>query len=643
MKNRSIVFKLFILTTVLFLLFIVLSMTAQSLFFGKFYIDRKVDKLQKNLEAFARNYNTGSWSDEQINTNTNLFIENNNAQMAILDQNGMLKHMNSYQITINTPAGEEIIIPMNNIIYSDGLEKLNLKVGAKATIEGAFLNSDNKMVSISSIEANNYKWENHNKLATNMIMTKPPFISGTAAAPAVDANIKFTYVPIEGQTEGISSKKVESTLTISKAAGFISIRAGKIEGEIKKLDIPSQMDYLLPYRTSMLLNAVDNWFWISKTNEIELQPNKIIRYQYIDPSNGVKNAIFVMPLFKNGNISEMLFTMSSLQPVDEAVEAMRDYYIYGFAAAFVFIILLSFMYSKMIAKPLININKVALKMSELDFAEQLAVVSNDEIGSLSSSINTLSRNLKDKIEQLHFANQQLVQDIQKERKLEIMRKEFISGVSHELKTPLSIIKSYTEGIKDGVSKGKEDYYLDVIMDESMKMEGLVRSMLDLSKLESQSTSLDIESFDINEMVDEVRMKLNYLSEEKGIEVHLQCADKGLYVKADKGRMEQVLNNLISNALLYTQKDGYVEISLLKVDNKIKVMVENYGEIIPEDKLDKIWDRFYRLDESRDRKTGGTGLGLSIVKNILQLHQSQYGVSNTEKGVLFYFYLESAIE
>jgi signal transduction histidine kinase len=389
----------------------------------------------------------------------------------------------------------------------------------------------------------------------------------------------------------------------------------------------------------MLLNAVDNWFWMSKTNEIELKPNKIIRYQYTDPTNGIKNVIFVMPLFKNGNISEMLFTMSSLQPVDEAVEAMRDYYIYGFAAAFIFIILLSFIYSRMIAKPLININKVALKMSEMDFAEQLAVVSNDEIGSLSSSINTLSKNLKDKIDQLHHVNQKLVQDIEKERKIEIMRKEFISGVSHELKTPLSIIKSYTEGIKDGVSRDKEDYYLDVIMDESVKMEGLVRDMLDLSKLESQSTALDIETFDIIEMADEIRLKFHSLSTEKGIEVNLQHTVEALYVDADKGRIEQVLRNLISNALLYTQKHGYVEICMLKEDNKVKVMVENYGETIPEDKLDKIWDRFYRLDESRDRKTGGTGLGLSIVKNILQLHKSQYGVCNTANGVLFYFYLE----
>jgi signal transduction histidine kinase len=625
-------------------MFIVLSMIGQSLFFGKFYIDRKIGKLQRNLEEFTRHYDTGNWSDEQINTNTNSFIENNNAQMAILDQNGMLKYMNSYEITISTSTGEEMIIPMNNIVYSDGLDKLNLKVGAKATIEGMFFNSDNRMISISSIEANDYKWENYNnKIAAGVAVSKTLAISPISTVPEA-ADIKFTYVPIEGMEEGIVAERAEPVNIIaSKNAGMVNIKTGRVEGEIKRLDIPSQMDYLLPYRTSMLLNAVDNWFWLSKTNEIELKPNKIIRYQYTDPTNGIKNVIFVMPLFKNGNISEMLFTMSSLQPVDEAVEAMRDYYIYGFAAAFIFIILLSFIYSRMIAKPLININKVALKMSEMDFAEQLAVVSNDEIGSLSSSINTLSRNLKDKIDQLYHANQKLVQDIEKERKIEITRKEFISGVSHELKTPLSIIKSYTEGIKDGVSRDKEDYYLDVIMDESVKMEGLVRDMLDLSKLESRNTSLDIETFDIIEMVDEIRIKFHNLSTEKGIEVNFQHTVEALYVEADKRRIEQVLRNLISNALLYTQKHGYVEICLLKEDNNVKVMVENYGETIPEDKLDKIWDRFYRLDESRDRKTGGTGLGLSIVKNILQLHQSRYGVCNTENGVLFYFYLEPAME
>lgn len=641
MKNRSIVFKLFALTSVFFLLFLILSMIGQSLFFGKFYIDRKAERVQGSLEDFAKQYNNGNWSDKQVGTNTKKFVENNNAQMAILDQYGMLKYMNTYEVTLDTSAGKKIIVPLNNVAYSEGLEKLNLKVGTEATIEGVFFNSDNKMVGISSIEANSYKWENGNSLVASGAAIKTPVVSSISLEP-IDKGINFTYIPEEGKII-IPGKEAENTHVFSSKDNVVSIANRKVVGTVTKLDMPSKMDFLLPYRTSMLLNAVDNWFWLSKTNEIELQPNKVIRYQYTDPSNGIKNVIFVMPLFKNGIIHEMLFSMSSLQPVDEAVEAMRDYYIYAFAGALIFIIVLSFIYSRMIARPLININRVALKMSEMNFAEQLAVVSNDEIGGLSSSINTLSRNLKEKIEQLNLVNQQLVQDIEKERKLEVMRKEFISGVSHELKTPLSIIKSYAEGIKDCVSKDKEDYYIDVIMDESVKMEGLVRDMLDLSKLESQSISLDVASFDIHEMVDSVRVKLNYLSEEKGIEVNLKHADEGLFVKADKGRIEQVLKNLVSNAILYTGKGGYVEINLLKVDNKVKVMVENYGEIIPEDKLDKIWDRFYRLDESRDRKTGGTGLGLSIVKNILQLHQSQYGVSNTERGVLFYFYLESVAE
>lgn len=641
MKSRSIVFKLFIITAVLFISFIMISMIGQSMFFGKFYIERKIDKLQKNLEEFASNYNADSWSEEQINKKTNSFIESNNAQMAILDQNGMLKYMNSYEITITTPSGEEMVIPMNGITYSDGLEKLNLKVGITATIEGMFLNSGDNMISISSIEANNYRWENYNKLASGFAVNKALTISGTELVPE-DAVLNVTYVPIEGKEEGILATKARpANIVVSRDAGLVNIKAGKIEGEIKKLDIPSQMDYLMPYRTNMLLNAVDNWFWMSKANEIELKPNKIIRYQYTDPTNGIKNVVFIMPLFRNGYLNEMLFAMSSLQPVDEAVEAMRDYYIYGFAAALIFIILLSFIYSKMIAKPLININNVALKMSEMDFAEQLTVASNDEIGSLSSSINTLSKNLKDKIEQLHLVNEKLMQDIEKERRLETMRKEFISGVSHELKTPLSIIKSYTEGIKDGVSKNKEGHYLDVIMDESVKMEGLVRDMLDLSKLESQSASLDKETFDIVEMTDEIRTKLHGLAEEKNIEVNFQHSEEALFVNADKGRIEQVLKNLITNALLYTRKDGYVEIYLQNENNKTKVMIENFGEAIPEDKIDKIWDRFYRLDESRHRKTGGTGLGLSIVKNILELHQSEYGVCNTDNGVLFYFYLECA--
>jgi len=215
----------------------------------------------------------------------------------------------------------------------------------------------------------------------------------------------------------------------------------------------------------------------------------------------------VSPIFQNNQLKEMLLVMTSLQPVNAAVEAMQGYYVYVFIAAFAIIILMALLYSKMIARPLININRVAVKLSQLDFSEQLNIQSKDEIGSLSQSINALSINLKDNINQLKQANQKLQEDIEKERGLEHMRKEFVSGVSHELKTPLSIIRSFAEGIQDGISKDKEARYLETILDESEKMSGLIHDMLELSKLELGMCKLECDDFSISTLTAQTVEKL----------------------------------------------------------------------------------------------------------------------------------------
>jgi signal transduction histidine kinase len=302
---------------------------------------------------------------------------------------------------------------------------------------------------------------------------------------------------------------------------------------------------------------------------------------------------------------------------------------------------LSFYYSKIIAKPLIKMNRVTKKMANFDFSEKLPISTEDEIGSLSSSINSLSVNLKDRIDKLHVANTKLQQDIEKERQLEKTRKEFISGVSHELKTPLSVIRSFAEGIKDGVSKDTT-YYTDVILEETDNMNRLIVEMLELAKLESGTYKLEMEAFSIGELIQQVYTKLLFSIEEKNLHVEL-ALDPTIYVQANRNRIEQVVVNLLSNAIRYAPTGEQVKLSVIEYEETVKVEIENNGTPIPEESLDKIWDRFYRLDASRSRHTGGTGLGLSIVKNILELHHANYGVYNKENGVVFYFELQKAKE
>lgn len=321
--------------------------------------------------------------------------------------------------------------------------------------------------------------------------------------------------------------------------------------------------------------------------------------------------------------------MASLQPVDEAVQMVQDYYIYIVAFVVILIFLASFYYSKQIAKPLLKINDTTKKIAHLDFTEKIPITSKDEIGDLSQNINTLSN-------KLHSHIGQLEQDIEKERKLENTRKEFIAGVSHELKTPLSIMKSCISILKDGVAEHKKDYYFQAMEKEVDKMDILILDMLELAKFESGTYNMKMDSFYIDGVIEEICEQLSAEIEKKELSVHKHICPAE--VIGNQNRIEQVIVNFITNAIRYTPEKEDIIISTIDGKDHIKVCIENKGAHIEEEQLDKIWDRFYRVDAARKRSQGGTGLGLAISKNILELHDAEYGVKNTEDGVLFYFYL-----
>jgi two-component system sensor histidine kinase VanS len=293
----------------------------------------------------------------------------------------------------------------------------------------------------------------------------------------------------------------------------------------------------------------------------------------------------------------------------------------------------------MIAKPLIKITKTASKMAKLDFTEKCMVKSEDEIGDLAISLNLLSENLNEALTSLTDANEQLEKDIEKEKKLTEMRKDFVAAVSHELKTPITLIEGYTQALNDDVLEGEEkQYFIDVIMDESKKMNNLVSDMLDLSQLESGNFKLVQEEFFLHELVKPVTKKFSSLLNEKNIKFELNLI-QNIKVNADWNRIEQVLTNYMTNAIRHTDDGGFISVIMVNKDDTICVEVENTGRKIDDDEIIKIWDNFYKIDKSRTRKLGGTGLGLSIVKNIMVLHGGSCGVENTEKGVKFYFILK----
>ncbi|MBC8060914.1 MAG: HAMP domain-containing protein [Clostridiaceae bacterium] len=386
---------------------------------------------------------------------------------------------------------------------------------------------------------------------------------------------------------------------------------------------------------AVMLECINNAQYLSKIKNGE---TVVFKSKY--EINGINAVVAVTPIVVNNTINTVFVAISSLQPIGEASSVIKEFYVYFYVLAIVLIIILSLVYTNMITNPLKKLNKTALKMSQLDFTEKCNVTTKDEIGSLATTLNFLSYNLGNSLNALQTANEKLTKDIEKEKALERMRKEFVAGVSHELKTPISLINGYAEGLKDNIAEGEEkDYYLDVIMDESQKMSILISDMLDLSQLESGNFKLDEYYFEMEELIASIVKKHATIFEAKNISIKVNIATKSSEVFGDSFRIEQVITNLLGNAIKNTPQGEGIFISLSQVEEEILFEIENHGTQIPVEDLENIWEKFYKVEKSRNRVLGGTGIGLSIVKNILSLHKSNFGVENTETGVKFYFFLK----
>jgi signal transduction histidine kinase len=635
MKKSSIVLKLFIITILFFSLILGVFITGQTLFFKSFYLKMKVSRLEKNIEKFSLIYEVENSDSTNITRNINKFSDQNNAQIAIVDENGNAKYTPAYEFVMETSDKNKVKIPLNNIAYLEEFQNLKLTVGSEIEVDGLFNDDSNQLMLLSSIKNGSQKWENSNLQVVALAEAGKTF--------SMQANDTLTTPeglnPIASITPviGASTQMAQGTLSYSK------FNSKKIEGKIVDIDIPSQVTQMTNYSKELLWSSIGYWNGLWMLKKVNLEPNKTIKINYTNPSNGMDNIVLVKPIIKDNKLAEFIFVVSSLQPVGEAVDVIRVYYLYAFLITLILIAGMSLIFSRIITRPLIKMNQVAVRMADLDFSQELTVKSNDEFGSMAVSLNRLSKNLDISLSELKVANEQLKLDIEKEKELEIMRKEFVSSVSHELKTPLGIIKGFAEGIKDNIYMNKNDYYMDVILDEINKMDELVLDLLDLAKLESRAYKLNKEDFSIIELLKEVESRLISRINEKKIRLKFKYECSNLIVCADKRRIEQVIVNIFNNAIIHTQYEGFIKIVVKENESLAHICIENSGNHISEEDMKRIWERFYRAEKSRDRKTGGIGLGLSIVKNILEMHESQFGVKNTEDGVDFYFTLNISEE
>ncbi|MBN4056489.1 MAG: two-component sensor histidine kinase [Alkaliphilus sp.] len=340
-------------------------------------------------------------------------------------------------------------------------------------------------------------------------------------------------------------------------------------------------------------------------------------------------------MLSNGDI---LIISTTYAPISASIKSATDFHLFIALISITVGTIIAYAFSKKFTKPIIELNKITKRMADLNFDAKYLLTSDDEIGTLGKNINFLSKKLDSTITKLNLSNQILKKELQKEKQLDKMRKEFVSSVSHELKTPIALIQGYAEGLVDNIASDEEtrNFYCEVIVDESKKMEKLVTDLLDLSVIESGNLALNIKSFDILELVEKVVNTLSPLLTKKRINVNISSDDKTQKSLGDATKIEQVLINFINNAISYSHSGSEI---LIKISNKNKatrIEIFNSHSEIPENELSKIWASFYKLDKARSRELGNTGLGLSIVKGILDAHNYPYGVFNSNNGVTFWF-------
>ena len=430
-----------------------------------------------------------------------------------------------------------------------------------------------------------------------------------------------------------------------------------LEAELEKIAIRNDFDILISnnentsiytsdenfYTTLGQMKSMVTRFYMGR-DEILEQNDKYSIKQMKDTRTGI-NYVLLSAKLDNGYLLYIRIPITSIQ---ESVK-ISNKFLYMIAGITILIGgILGSIISKRFTEPILELNDIAKKMSNLDFSHKYKITDvDDEINNLGKSINTMSDTLEKTIKQLRNTNLELEKDIEEKSQIDEMRKSFISDVSHELKTPIALIQGYSEGLLENVNTDEESrkFYAEVILDESNKMDKLVKQLLELMKLEYGKREFDNKEFNIVELEREVIRKTHVMLEEKKVNIEYN-KDEIINVFADDFYIEQVITNYLTNAIKNVKEvDGqkYIKIEneIDKENNKVIVKVFNTGNTIDEEKQARIWNRFYKIDESRNRNDGGTGIGLSLVKAIMNNYKSRYGIDNKENGVEFYFELDLA--
>lgn len=373
-------------------------------------------------------------------------------------------------------------------------------------------------------------------------------------------------------------------------------------------------------RTSVTKEEIQTYY-----EDMITELNKGNTVRKITEANNVFNTpvlTVATPVVSGGQIVGYVFVHKQVYEMEQSLMAMYRQIVLAAGISAALGIVLTYIFSKSMLRPLSVVTLGARQLAKGDFDIHLRVSSKDEIGQLAYTFNSVARDLK---------------------KYEASRESLIANVSHELRSPLTSIQGLVQAALDGtIPKDEIDHYLEVVLDESKRLNLLITDMLDLAKIESGQFPMQMERIDIGELIRRVLISFESKISAKKLEVEAALMEEKIYVLADMNRITQVLHNIMENAIKFVPENGTLRVSDEVHGDSVWVSVNNSGEPIPSEDIPYIFDRFYKIDKSHTRTKEGTGIGLSIVKNILKTHgQKVWVTSNEQDGTTFTFTLKKA--
>lgn len=314
----------------------------------------------------------------------------------------------------------------------------------------------------------------------------------------------------------------------------------------------------------------------------------------------------ISPVQNNGQTMGYVYMFQDTQSIHELIERLNDHFIFAGTVSVILTLIIIFFLSRGIANPLIKMKEATFEISRGNFSVSLPKMSDDELGDLAKSIETLAVDLN------HLTKE---------------RNEFLSSISHELRTPLTFIKGYADILnKRELSKEEREKYLSIIVQETNRLSNLIKDLFELAKIDQNTFAIQKEPIDLKHYFSQIHQKFSPAFQEKRIHFFINC-DPGLYLHADPARLDQIIYNLLDNAIKYSDKGAKVQLEAWEEKGNVHISIQDNGKGIPEEDLPHIFKRFYRVDKSRTRSLGGTGLGLAIVKELVQAHHGKLEVQS----------------